>query len=504
MGNSNGDMMWTRLLTLLLVLGATGSAYALNETLYVVAPETCANNGNGSAQTCAASAGAAGAFRDTDNVLYALTDTAGSIDPGDTLFYCGPFLGATNGRITPGPLDGSDLGSGTDANRITYSFACPGNHGSMAAPTTTYAWVSYTRYYNLIDPILTGGTTNTLSITSLNGLSTNDKYVNIYGGEISYNLVAGQKCVSLRGQRIVIDGTHVHHCYDDGIWSTGKFIKIFRTNIHDISNDPALTLLGDCLQVSGDMDGTEWGWNYCDHTNVDSKYCGVLTTDTDSGLVWVHDNVCLKRSTDTVGDGFRSDTYTIFERNVVTGGTMGIHCNQTVGETCKVIGNVFIGQSLSGVRTEAGTVDVAYNTFINQVIGHRMVGTVATQQSYNNIFINATTGIKKDTNNTPLDYYNLFYNISGNNLLVNVTPTTPGTGSLLATNPLLVGTTYTTATGELNGGARLGGASPAKNAALVSGLCTDIRNRVCHHDRHNMGAYQTSSGDQAATRAARQ
>lgn len=64
----------------------------------------------------------------------------------------------------------------------------------------------------------------------------------------------------------------------------------------------------------------------------------------------------------------------------------------------------------------------------------------------------------------------------------------------LQTNPLFVSATNY----------RLRATSPARNVGLVTGLCTDVRGRACRPDRRNMGAYETGSGDQAATRAARQ
>ena len=488
------------ILTCSMILLLASQAWADGETLYVRSDEACANNGNGTAYGCAASAGAVGAFRASWRVLYDTVNTAAKVDPGDTLYICGPFVG-TNGSFNLGVLDASGNGAGLAGKPVTYDFDCPGDPGSVVMGLSgNYAIVSFKRFIIVRSPRGTGGAINTFSVSSSTGATGDPVNAFIYGGVISDNTITGQKCVNLRGQDIYLDGMIVHDCADDGIWTTGKRMTIKNTNVYLISKG---TITGDCWQTSQEMDGTEWGSNYCDHANVDSKYCGVLTTDTDGGTVWVHDNVCLKRSTDVLGDGFRSDTNTIFERNVVTGGTYGIHCNQVITEFCRVIGNVFIGQGLAGVRTEAGTVDVAYNTFIDQVtVGHRMVGTTDAQRSYNNLFVNAPTGILKDSSNTPLDFNNLFY-LTTNTLLVNVTPTTPGTGSLLATNPLFVGSTYTDATGRLNGGARTRGTSPARNAASTSGLCTDVRARGCKPSNHDMGAYQATSGDPAPARTAR-
>lgn len=51
---------------------------------------------------------------------------------------------------------------------------------------------------------------------------------------------------------------------------------------------------------------------------------------------------------------------------------------------------------------------------------------------------------------------------------------------------------------------RTRGTSPIRNTGIVKSWCRDPRNRMCRDDRRDIGAYQSSSGDQAATRAARQ
>lgn len=62
-------MIWL----LVTVLLSPSLAWANGETLYVRPAGTCANNGNGSAYGCAASAGAAGAWNGLINIVYFAT-----------------------------------------------------------------------------------------------------------------------------------------------------------------------------------------------------------------------------------------------------------------------------------------------------------------------------------------------------------------------------------------------------------------------------------------------
>lgn len=82
----------------------------------------CANNGDGSARTCAASPGGAGAW-DGDatfsNVAFG-TD-ANEVGPGDTLYICGEI----RGRLATAQ-------GGTAQSRMTINFDCPSDSGSIS------------------------------------------------------------------------------------------------------------------------------------------------------------------------------------------------------------------------------------------------------------------------------------------------------------------------------------------------------------------------------------
>lgn len=99
---------------------ATGSAAV--DTWYLKPSSTCANNGDGLAYNCAASAGASGAFNDATQVIW--TGTTG-VDDDDTLYICG----VNNTKLTT-------AGNGTSGHQITVSFDCPNDSGSMVGATS--------------------------------------------------------------------------------------------------------------------------------------------------------------------------------------------------------------------------------------------------------------------------------------------------------------------------------------------------------------------------------
>ena len=68
---------------------------------------------------------------------------------------------------------------------------------------------------------------------------------------------------------------------------------------------------------------------------------------------------------------------------------------------------------------------------------------------------------------------------------------TGATNAVLGTDPLLTNEYHPTSV------------SPLRRAGVVAGPCADARGRVCPPDRPNIGAYQSTSGDPAATRAVR-
>lgn len=474
------------LFLLLFMLGFPVYSYATQETLYVRDYAACANNGDGSSSSCAASPGGAGAFAGWFQVAFNASDeTAHAVDPGDLVYICG----AHTGGYFHGPTDASGLGSGTVGKIVTVSFDCPGMPGSVTADsaTTVNAFGTYATYVRIVNPIATGGR-ETLGISDSLGDATSIRNVTIVGGTISDNTYATStgKCISLRGRNIIVDGVTVRNCYTDGIWGTGKFIEIKNSHVSLVSVGD---IQGDCYQFSGEMEGLYIHDNDCDHTNKDSKYCIIANGSTDNGYIRVIHNTCTQYVNPTIGLGiFIGTSPGIIAQNTITNGLYGAICNPDAGEQCDVIGNLIVrsvdrGVSIGGPVTLSKVIN---NTIIGGTVCIELETNQAGLIAANNIIQGCVTGITKDAGSSPVDLSNLFYKISGNNLVVNGTPTTPGTGSLLNTDPLFVSSNdYRT---QAN--------SPVRRAGVRGYPCFDVRGRPCWNPP-DIGAYQASSGDPA-------
>ena len=113
-------MIWALLLIMLLPSWADAAVgTAAVDTWYVRPTGACANNGDGLAYGCAASAGATGAFISGANVLWTATD---GVDNGDTLYVCGTHTSTLN--------VGSSA-AGANLSPITIDFRCPSDTGSI-------------------------------------------------------------------------------------------------------------------------------------------------------------------------------------------------------------------------------------------------------------------------------------------------------------------------------------------------------------------------------------
>ena len=471
-------------------------ALAAQEILYVRPPAACANNGDGTAYGCAASPGAPGAFRTSDNILFDTTDeTAGKVDPGDLLYVCGQFIAATNGVFFYGGTLDNENGSGTSTNRITISFNCPGDPGSIVGSGgQNFAWASYRSYYDLVlgAAALTGGDINTLAILPFSG-ATKNLHVTVTGGTIRDHLVVGEKCISIVGQHVTLNGVTVTNCATDGIGVNGKYTEIKNSTISRVSQ---LNSNGDCIQFSGNVDGAYIHNNICDHSDKDTKYCYLSSASSDNGFVRIEHNTCIRPANSTTGLGILIEgSPGVILGNTITNGYHGAICNPGAARQCDVIGNLIITPTSRGVSVgdAASTLStVAHNTIIGGATGIHFDANAARLVTKNNILSGQATGINKSVaGGAPVDAYNLFYNISGNNLVVNGTPTAPGPNSFLATNPLFINAADY----------RLQGVSPARRTGISGQLCIDVRGRACYPDTPDIGAYQATSGDPAGPRA---
>lgn len=155
---------------------ATGSAAV--DTWYVRPAGACANNGDGLAYACAASAGAAGAFIGITNII--TTGTVG-VDDGDTMYVCGAH--------SLGSDTFTQFGSGTGGTYITISFACPGDTGSMTTDGTQVngVFVNGKAYLNFIDVRLSGNTLNTGNSPGLFSIDSTSSFITLTNPTISGN-----------------------------------------------------------------------------------------------------------------------------------------------------------------------------------------------------------------------------------------------------------------------------------------------------------------------------
>jgi hypothetical protein len=129
--------MMMRAVVLLLCLawgqawGATGSAAA--DTFYVRPTADCAENGDGMAYACAASAGASGAWRGLASVSHSTTT---GVDDGDTLKYCGNFVAADADTGTQMIFHAATVTAASEGARITETGDCSADGGSADATFT--------------------------------------------------------------------------------------------------------------------------------------------------------------------------------------------------------------------------------------------------------------------------------------------------------------------------------------------------------------------------------
>ncbi len=235
------------------------------------------------------------------------------------------------------------------------------------------------------------------------------------------------------------------------------------------------------------MDG-----NSCDHTNIDRKYCYIVTSATTPGLTIMRNNTCVRLSTNTVGSGIYAESALIAISNTVTGGRYGIQCAMAIAATqCDVVGNLLITPHENGViyGTNSTVTKVRNNTIISPGLEGIWSGNNGAGVSLENNIISTTYSqcIDKQTNN--VERYNDLYGCS-TPVANSDTPTSAGTGTV-TTNPNLTSTYSTPANSSL------------RRAGIANGWCLDARGRPCWVPP-DIGAYQASSGDPANTRSVRQ
>lgn len=418
------------------------------------------------------------------NGMYNAADTAGQVDPGDTLYVCGAHT-AQQMEIYQ---------DGTAALPIDIDFGCPSDPGSIAPTAQNYALYIEASYLTVHGGTVSRGSLGTISIPTNGGTIADRSSVVIYDMAISECLNTITECLGFYGTDVTIRDNLFTDSAGDMIHGYGgKRATIYNNTFSRIAigsvND------GDAIHLTTDTDGSAIYDNVIDHTDVDVKYCVIVSSTGTPGHTRIYGNTCLRQSTDTVGSGIRADSEASIYANAITGGQYGIQCAVIIAATpCQVYGNEIVTPHDHCVILGANsTVSQVWN---NTCINPGLEGIFTSNNSANvalknNVISTAYTQcIDKQANN--VEGYNDLYGCSTPVANSNVgTSTGPGT---ITTDPAFILTTDDY---------RPRASSPVKRAGISTGYCVDARGRVCPPDSPNIGAYQSTSGDPAATRAVR-
>lgn len=423
-------------LFLLFTVAFPSLSWATAESLYVRPSATCTNNGDGTAYACADSPGAAGAWRGFASVISnAIDETAGSLDPGDTLFACGSFLAAD--RDTPNYHFFFNV-SGSYGKIVTLDGDCSAVGGSISATldgetTTLYGIGTDAHTYLTITHLtLTGFTARGLLL--YNNATTDvmlDKYLTLDRLTIKNIRGASAICSDSRGQHLTFTYVTVTGCGTDGIWHNGADLIVYHATISRISLDAANN--GDGIQLSGILNGALISDSSIDMTSMDSKYC-LISQPTDTGAMYFTKNTCVRNTTDTVGSGIRIECPVnmgcYMTCSDITGGELGLHLINA-GGTILAAGNLIRGNThdcISSGGTGSGVTFIVNNicdAFLRDGILQSNASVTATIE--NNRVYGGLACIDKQAANT--EQYNLLYGCA-NAVTNNGTPTTIGTGDV--------------------------------------------------------------------------
>lgn len=450
------------LLAVFLLAGVSFNAKLAGTIFYVRPAADCANNGDGTAYSCAASGGAAGAWRTMANVVWGVS----GVNTGDTLRPCSseasPFAVADydggglamlsvdqSGATVDGDCSaagGSTLATFTGDDLRDYGLYC---HDNTTCPNQTWRNISVSHFELRGFYVRNGATaTNALAFTGDN-LSCAD----ILGGANAHCFTSygtGASWSNLNGVRTSDDTQYFEG--DDFSLQTAEFIY------------PAYlsaTNLGDCLQGQTQTDNARISGLRCDHRNAATKQCIIITAGAGDDNALIEDSVCLFPTTGNstnLTKGIYSDIpNTRFLRNYVQGAYYGIY---VLGAGASVVGNILVGQELRGVdavsTVASGTHLIAHNSVSGATTGIVLNGGASvTNDVYNNLVMNATTGYNKSGSSTLNQDYNAAYSNTTNSsgagtidftsdpmLIGGASPTTAEGFCLTPDSPLLAAGTY--------------------------------------------------------------
>jgi len=419
-------------------------AFANGETLYVRPSGDCANNGNGRAFACAASAGATGAWNNfTDlntSTRLATTDTVGKVDPGDTLCVIGSHMA----QLTYGDGGGAGLGSGSAGLPITIDFDCAEGPGRIDPPSNVnYAFYSEQHHLVINEPKGSGPTNLGNIFYFPSNAAYLDRQITINGGAIEDCIPkTGESCLALYGNNITVDGLQC----DPSNGSSGGYCVLTDGKNITVKNTVTTDALGTCLVMDNTVDDSKFINNTC--TQVAPEGAGrscfeINDQDSVTTPAYVIGNTCTFNY--TVSDEGSIYAFGVLAKNAayilgnrVTGGTAAVSVQSSGNELIVIAGNKFISQQKQSIALANSNVQVYNNTVVgdgtNSGIYSFVTGTNVIFR--NNILKGNNIGIEEvQAGSTNVDSHNDFYS-NTTNLTINSVSTALGTGSI-TTDPTL-------------------------------------------------------------------
>lgn len=202
----------------------------------------------------------------------------------------------------------------------------------------------------------------------------------------------------------VIDNIH-----DDGIFLRGQNSVVTGNVIKRVSQGGST--VGDCIQLSGAVDGSLVSFNYCDHSDVASKQC-IIVNGTGSGGAVV-DNYCkMLNSVSAVSCLFINNPTWEVARNFCDGGDRSIRWSTSAGGSVGA-GNVSTGFALYGHEVTGSNVEVYQATIDGGARGVQVNGNLTGVVVKNAIIVNASLFAIVAESANDVDYLAM-YNNTGN------------------------------------------------------------------------------------------
>lgn len=447
---------------------------------------TCTHNGDGTTTDCAASASATGAMN--------AWPASPNINGADAQFLQKAGTTSLKRVVVSSGTAGHPLilgAYGTGAKPIIRSEE-GANQGTIQINTDahdiTIDGLEIHGQLNLADGTQSNAIRN--NATDYPTLQANITVQNcIIGPVLSFN-GSGNDGIDLRGHGLIVQDNTFLHIASDAVWltsdgaSTGDELIIRRNTCSHVSEGDTT---GDCYQLSGTTPGGIIEENYCDHTTHDAKYCAVNSAP-DVHIRYNEFHAFVGGSTNW--PIFTTGTATMVYGNRTYNGAGGIGNYSEGGWT---YGNVVTDPGTIGIAVNQPDGVAANNTIEGIAEGQaaiRLDATATNARAFNNILSDAGEGIRLTTASGHTESNNMFHG----------TITTPIYNT--TTSSALAATNGVTASNQLTSDYKTIGASTARRAGRDWAGCMDLRGRPCWSPP-DIGAYQSSSGDPAATRAVR-